>query len=94
MGALGFVLLKLFYLQGILKFFVAVFDMYVLQRENRLFKRVLRKMYYSPQSKNSISLEVGVEKNNFSQIQLLEIFYVLVDTRQNQKKKIPGLPCP
>ena len=57
-------------------------------------ERVLRKMYYSPQSKNSISLEVGVEKNNFSQIQLLEIFYVLVDTRQNQKKKIPGLPCP
>jgi hypothetical protein len=43
-------------------------------------KRVNRKNYYSPQSKNSISLEVGVETNLF-QIQLLEILYVLVDTR-------------
>jgi hypothetical protein len=39
--------------------------MYYIQRENRLFKRVLRKMYYSPQSKNSISLEVGVETKLF-----------------------------
>ena len=34
------------------------------QRENRL-KRVLRKIYYSPQSKDSISLEVAVETKFF-----------------------------
>ena len=45
-------------------------------------KRVLRKMYYSPQSKDKARLQ---QKQKFSQIQLLEILYVIVDTRQNQK---------
>ena len=58
-----------------------VFGIYTKREQTR---RVLRQIYYSLQSKDSISFEVAV-KQNFSEIQFLEILYVIVDTRQSQK---------
>ena len=41
------------------------FYLVLLWAKRKQTKRVLRKIYYSPQSKDSISLEVAVETKNF-----------------------------
>ena len=64
------------------------------QRENRL-KRVLRKIYYySPQSKDSISLEVAVETKLFPDSALgNSLCNSGYKTKSETPLFFPGLPC-
>ena len=58
-------------------------------------KIILTIIYYSPQIKNSVSLEAG-EETKLLHDSDFEILYELDDISQNQKKTFffPGLPCP
>jgi hypothetical protein len=60
--------------------------------KRRQTKRVLRKMYYSPQSKDSISLVVAV------QTKLFPLGNSLCNSENKTKSEnplfFPGLPCP
>jgi hypothetical protein len=64
----------------------------ILRPKRKQTKRVLTKNFYSPQSKISIFLEVGIETKLFPD-SLLGNF--VMDTRQNQKQTplFLSLPC-